>query len=145
MSVSLRLGDNRGSAIRKAWIQYSLVAAGVGIVILTVSIALSPSLYAMVVEHVLLPQYETTFGFRGGRISVPEESFTRYAVVEVTPGGILDSAGLRTGDIPIDYHDGVGAFYAALCDAAQGKPAEFVVVSRDEPSWERRRSIRVSR
>lgn len=145
MNVAATPSVSRGSAIQKAWIQWSLVAAGVGIVVLSVSIVLSPSLYAMVVEQALFPRYETTFGFRGGRGAVngPKESNARYAIVEVTPGGILDGAGLRPGDIPVDYHNGVVAFYVALCEATRGNPAEFEVVSRDDPSWESRRSIRL--
>jgi hypothetical protein len=73
-----------------------------------------------------------------------DESDTRYAIVEVTPGGVLAAAGVRSGDIPIDYHGGMEAFHAALCEASQGKSGRFVVVSRED-GYGKRRAILVSR
>jgi hypothetical protein len=140
-----RIADGH-TAIRDAWVRYGLIAGGVGTIFLSIAIALSPSLYAAVVENVLLPEYEARFGFRGGRISLSgsEGSSVRYCILEVTPGGALDRFGLRSGDIPIDHHDGVVAFYTALREVGNGRHAELTVVSKDEPSWENRRSITLS-
>ena len=147
MNASAGPSLNHRQAMREAWIQYGFVVASLVAMGVCVGIVISPSLYAYVVEYALLPGYESGFGFRGERISLKniDESYTRYAIVEITPGGVLDNAGVGVGDIPIDNHGGMVAFYAALSEASQGSPAEFEVVSREDPSWERRRTIRLSR
>jgi hypothetical protein len=81
-----------------------IAAGGLGTVILSVGIVLSPSIYAFVVEQVLLPRLEKPFGFRGGRIvsTDTDPGVARYGILEVTPGGRLDRAGVRPGDVPVD-------------------------------------------
>ena len=120
--------------------------AGIRTIVLSIGIGLAPSFYVMVVEHILLPRFEADFGFRGGRVSVdhPEAPYPRYAIIGVTPGGRLEQAGVRSGDVPVDYHQGLVVFYVALRDVSEGKSGEFMVVSKDEPPWDKRRTIKLS-
>jgi hypothetical protein len=147
MSPAPKPSPNGEQTIHKAWIQYSVVVALLGAVVLSVAIVVSPLLNAWLVEYVLLPSYETEFGFRGGRNSASDtsDSYAGYAIIEVTPGGILDTAGARNGDIPVDHHSGLIVFYTALYHARNGESGTFVVVSSDKRTWDKRRTIRVSR
>jgi hypothetical protein len=131
-------------AIRAAWTRYVVLLAGVGLVLLVVTIAIWPWPYAFVVERFILPEYESTFGFRGGRLSVGtgDEAFTIYALMVVVPDGKLARAGARAGDIPIEYHGGLWAFYGALEEARAGREGHFDVLAQsDWPDWDKRRKL----
>ncbi len=141
------LKDRRSEAIRAAWGRYVVLLAGVALVLLVVTIAVWPWLDAFVVEHLLLPQYETSFGFRGGRlpVSMEDTSYTIYALVAVVPNGRLARAGARSGDIPVERHGGGGAFYRALQEASAGRDGQFDVLGHsDWPDWGRRRKVVVA-
>jgi hypothetical protein len=138
--------DPRSKAIRAAWGRYLVVLAGVGLVVLVVIIAIWPWPYAFVVERFILPEYEVSFGFRGGRlpVSMGDSSYTLYALLEVSPDGKLAHAGARSGDIPIGYHGGLWAFYGALEEARAGREGHFDVVSHsDWPDRDKRRKLTI--
>jgi hypothetical protein len=99
-----------------------------------------------VVERFILPEYEVSFGFRGGRlpVGIGDSSDTLYALLEVSPDGRLAHAGARPGDIPIEYHGGLWAFYGALEEARAGREGHFDVVSHsDWPDWHKRRKLKI--
>lgn len=126
--------------IRAGWGQYVVVLAVLATIFVVATIVLWPLPYAFAVEHFVLPEYHAAFGFRGG--SVPVAGATSYAIVEVTPGGALHRAGVRSGDMPVEYHGGLWAFYGALQAAAAGQPAEFMVIAKgDWGQWDKRRRI----
>lgn len=136
--------DPQSEAIRAAWVRYVVLLAGVGMVFIIVTFVLWPWPYALAVEHLMLPEYETAFGFRGGRLSVSvgESSATIYALVSVVPGGRLARAGARSGDIPVEYHGGLWAFYGALQEASAGREGHFDVLAHsDWPDRDKRRKI----
>jgi hypothetical protein len=138
--------DPRSKAIRAAWGRYLVVLAGVGLVVLVITIAIWPWPYAFVVEHFILPEYEASFGFRGGRlpVSMGGSSHTIYALLEVLPDGKLAHAGARSGDIPVEYHGGLWAFYGALEEARAGREGHFDVVSQsDWHDWNKRRKLTI--
>jgi len=145
MTAATRVGDNHLSvAIRAAWTRYLVLLAGVGLVLLVVTIAIWPWPYAFVVERFILPEYESAFGFRGGRLPIGtgKESFTIYALVAVTPDGRLGRAGARAGDIPVEYHGGLWAFYGALEQARDGHEGHFDVLAHsDWGDWDKRRRV----
>ncbi len=147
MTATTRLAtDPRSKAIRAAWGRYVVLLAGVGLVVLVVTIVIWPWPYAFVVERFILPEYEITFGFRGGRlpISMRDTSYTIYALVEVSPDGKLAHAGARPGDIPVEYHGGLWAFYGALSEAQDGREGHFDVVAHsDWHDWDKRHKITV--
>ena len=82
------------------------------LVFLVVTIAIWPLPYAFVVERFILPEYESTFGFRGGRLPVTtrDASHTIYALVAVVPDGMLGRAGATSGDIPLSIMVVFGRF-----------------------------------
>jgi hypothetical protein len=136
--------DPRSKAIRAAWARYVVLLAGVGLVVLVVTIVIWPWSYALMVERFVLPQYETTFGFRGGRlpVSMGGTNYTIYALVAVSPDGKLARAGARPGDIPVEYHAGLLAFYGALEEATAGREGRFDVLAHsDWPDWGMRRKL----
>lgn len=62
-----------------------------------------------------------------------------------TSGGRLEAAGVRPGDIPIETHGGLWAFYGALLKSQSGDTGEFHVIRASE--WHkrsRRRTIRLA-
>ena len=139
--------DPRSEAIQAAWSRYVVLLAGLGLIFVVVTIVFWPWPYALVVEHFILPEYETTFGFRGGRlrVSVGHTSDSIYALVAVVPDGKLARAGARSGDIPVAHHGGLWAFYGALQEASAGREGDFDVVAHsDWPDWGRHRKIAVA-
>ena len=136
--------DPRSAAIRAAWGRYIVLLAGVGLVVLVITIAIWPWPYAFVVERFIMPEYETRFGFRGGRLPVRtgETTHTIYALVAVSPDGKLARAGAKPGDIPVEYHGGLWAFYGALEGATAGREGHFDVIAHsDWPDWSNRRKL----
>jgi hypothetical protein len=132
------------AAIKSACVRYVVVLAGVSLVFLILTIVLWPWPYTFAVEHFVLPEYEVAFGFRGGRVPVKidDANYTIYALMTVDPAGRLGRSGAISGDIPVEYHGGLWASYAALQDASAGKAAEFSVINQaDWPDWGKRRRI----
>jgi hypothetical protein len=136
--------DPRSEAIRAAWTRFLILVTGLASLVLVVAIVLWPWPYDYFVEHFVLPQYEAEFGFRGGRVAVKDSDgdFTVYGFVAVTPDGPLGRAGAKAGDIPVEYHGGMRAFYGALQRARLGEEDRFDVLAREEwPERSKRREI----
>jgi len=129
--------------IRAAWRRYVAVFAGLGLLVVTILLTVWPWPHTWVIENVLLPQYEASFGFRGGMIPVADDSeITGYAIVHVVPGGRLARAGVRDGDIPYGGHHGGGStqFWGAMKDASAGEGGDFQVMAGPH-QWEQVRRI----
>lgn len=115
------------------------VLAALGAVLLVVFWS---GLETSAVEHLVLPRYETAYGFRGGRVPVQRgsERHTVYGFVAVTPGGRLDRAGVLRGDVP-----SLPELRAALSNAENGQTGSFTVVrAEDWPSTTHGRPIAVA-
>ena len=128
---------------RSSWTRFGLVLTGLVLVVVIILFTIWPWPYAFVVRRFLLPGYESEFGFHGGAIRPPGADSSAYGIASVVPGGRLDRAGVKAGDIPVEYHDGMMSFYYALKAAAAGEESTFTVVSdwRDYPDRELRRRI----
>jgi membrane-associated protease RseP (regulator of RpoE activity) len=136
--------DPQSQEIQAAWKRYVVLLAGAGLVFLIATVVVWPWPYALAVEQFMLPQYEAAFGFRGGRLplSTGDSRQTIYGFVAVVPGGRLALAGAKSGDIPVEYHGGIWAFYGALLKASSGSEAAFDVLAHSEwPDWDKRRKI----
>jgi hypothetical protein len=134
-------------AFRSAWARFGVVLSGLVLVVVIILLTVWPWPYAFVARRLLLPTYESEFGFHGGAIRPPGAESSAYGIASVVPGGRLDRAGAKAGDIPVDYHlDGALSFYYALKAASQGEEGSFTVVRdwRDYPDRERRREIRLA-
>ena len=127
-------------AIRAAWTRYAVVSTGLALLVITILFIVWPWPYAIVVRRILLPSYEQEFGFHGGMIRPPDSEYSVYGIASVVPGGWLDRAGVKAGDIPVEYHGGMWSLYYALEEAAEGREAEFAVVS-DIRDWQRDRQL----
>jgi membrane-associated protease RseP (regulator of RpoE activity) len=135
MDVAATTTPSERQQIRSAWARAVIVFAGLSIAVVAVLVAIWPMPYDWATENVVLPRYEATFGFRGGRVRTSSDSdSTIYAIVEVVPGGPLALAGVKPGDIPVEYHGGVMAFLGALQQASGGHEGHFEVTSNLE-SW----------
>jgi hypothetical protein len=131
-------------AIRAAWLRYLVVLVGVGLVVVSALWVMWPRPYYFAVERFMLPQYETRLGFQGGRVPVTwgEGTFTVYGFVAVHAGGVMARAGVRPGDIPVEYHSGLADFYSAVQDFDSGDPGQFEVLAKsDWQDWSKRRRI----
>lgn len=115
---------------RSAWARFLLVLSGVVLVAVIILLTIWPWPYAFVARRLLLPTYESEFGFHGGAIRPPGSEYSAYGIASVVPGGRLDRAGAKAGDIPVDYHlDGALSFYYALKAASAGEESSFTVVT----------------
>jgi len=136
--------DTQLEAIRSAWLRYVVLLVGVGLALVTSVWVVWPWPYYFAVERFMLPKYEDRLGFRGGRVTVTwgQEPFTVYGFVSVQSGGVMARAGVKAGDIPVEYHGGVGAFYYALQQFDSGDRGEFDVLAQsDWQDWSKRRRI----
>jgi hypothetical protein len=130
--------------IRAAWFRYLVLLVGVGLAVVSAVWVMWPRPYYFALERFILPQYEGRLGFQGGRVPVTwgQGSFTVYGFVAVQTGGVLAGAGVKPGDIPVEYHGGVGAFYSALQDFDSGESGQFDVLAQsDWQDWSKRRRI----
>ena len=87
-----------------------------------------PAIAQEYVEDVVLPGYETNFGFKGGRLTIqtsPGGTERLYGIVSVVPQGRLDRAGVKAGDVPLGYHGGANELCLALYKARRGEVASM--------------------
>ncbi len=137
MNAAVTLRASGGEAIRSSWIRYGAVVAGLVLVLATTVFVAWPWLYEEAVLRVFLPQYESEFGFHGGWIRPVDFEYSVYGIASVVPGGRLERAGVKAGDLPV-Y--GPVALYDALEDVHAGRPGRFRVVA-DVRDWRRDRDL----
>jgi hypothetical protein len=124
---------------RAAWSRYAIVSSALALFVVILLIPLSPGLYEEAVQRFLLPDYESEFGFHGGWVRPAESEYSVFGIASVAPGGRLDRAGVKSGDIPV-Y--GPTALYEALKDSTQGRRGRFMVVSRVDDWFKDRQKAR---
>lgn len=145
MAVTATLSLPEREPIRRVWIRYAAVLAGVVTTLLILLFLAWPEPYLEYVESTFLPRYEKRFGFRGGRLPTSKDS-SIYAIIEVVSEGRLAAAGVRSGDIPyFEGSTGIAPFYEALKLASAGKEGNFLVISdRDDYEGKGARRILLS-
>lgn len=111
--------------------QFAVLLAGLVTVVLVVGIICSYDLYDAY-ARVAVRQFEQQYGFRTGRVLVPDESGNgrdTWGIAVVVSGGLFDRLGVRPGDRPFGYHCcGWASLHHALSTASHGEPTEFEVV-----------------
>ena len=106
---------------------------------------------AMFLHEFIGPGLERDFGFKAGteRVADGKESYEVFVIQWVKPGGILDKAGFRSGDIPVGYKHGFeSGFYQDLLWAKDGSVLQIHVLNfgdvRNEQSKSRTVSLSLS-
>jgi S1-C subfamily serine protease len=115
-----------GAVLRKAWIRYAALIAGLAAIASVSLVVAWPWAYGHVVVKMLLPGLEAEFGFHGGWIRPVKLEYSVYGVASVVPGGRLEQAGVRAGDVPV-Y--GAVSLYEALEDVREGRVGRLNVVA----------------
>src|SRR5829696_10582302 len=129
---------NQTAAVRPAPLlrlgaaQFAVLLAGLVTIALTFGITCSYEFYDAY-ARVAARRFEQQYGFRTGRVLVPEDSGNvreTWGIAVVVPGGLFERVGVRPGDRPFGYHCcGWVYLYDALSIASHGEPAEFEVVN----------------
>ena len=133
MSLEDRLSRRtRPTLFHLGWQHLLLIMAGLATVLLVLGLA-SPYGWAdLFANEVGIKRFETSFGFRWGRVRVDNPSCpaTEWCVVSVVPGGAFSRLGLREGDVPFWHtHGGAWAMYEALSTSLRGGSGYFEVIS----------------
>ena len=130
---------------RREYLYLSLTLTLVALLVLWA--ALHPTVYHQWCVRYYIPSRQEEFGFKAERISVAGTEYLPLALVQITPGGLLDRAGFRPGDIPVDHHGGETAFCGALQHATEGGQPSVSVINAGEWSagHHARRTLRLSR
>lgn len=145
MNVVSQVQATPREPIRAAWLRYAAIASLLGLLVITVLFVIWPWLHGMVIQRLVLPGYEKEFGFHGGMIRPSDTDYSVYGIASVVPGGRLERAGVRAGDIPAAYGGGMWDFYYALTEASEGREGTFSVVTTLQEYRDRKmRQITVS-
>ena len=125
---------SRVGLITLGWPQFVALAVSLFALSVTLAIVLvfdvTESLYRFDVQ-----QYEQRLGFEVGMVKglPPDPSYARCGFVRVTPGGVMDRAGMRSGDILFRYHGDVFSQLSwAIREAAEGRTACVFVINAEE-------------
>jgi hypothetical protein len=116
--------------IATAWRQWLTIALTLFVLVAAVVLAWQPYADEFLYEHVLAAGLENRYGFRGGRVSLhtAEGEISVYTLLDVTPGGPMDRAGFRVGDIPSGaFHSQSAAFLRTLSSGCDGPGAEILI------------------
>lgn len=112
--------------------QFAVLLAGLVTVALTFGITFSYDFYDAY-ARVAVRQFEQQYGFRTGRVLVPDDSGNlreTWGIAVVVSGGLFERLGVRPGDRPFGYHCcGWVYLHDALSMASHGEPTEFEVVN----------------
>lgn len=129
---------NQTAAVRPARLlclgaaQFAVLLAGLVTIALTFGITCSYDFYDAY-GRVAVRQFEQRYGFRSGRVLVPDDSGNvreTWGIAMVESGGLFERLGVRPGDRPFGYHCcGWVYLHDALSMASHGEPAEFEVVN----------------
>ena len=89
-----------------------------------------PYLDEFVYEQLLATRFERRFGFRGGRVRVqtPDGERSVYTILHVTPGGALERAGFRVGDVPSGGFHSQSVYFMRSLSLACEQPGHNVFI-----------------
>ncbi|SRR6266487_5549639 len=122
----------------------------VALIVLPLLMALTfqPQLYDAYLDHFVRPGLEREFGFTAGTVRLPAEAgeLNTFGIIAVTPGGVLEKAGVRPGDLPVGYRHGFSTgFYQDLLAARRGVPVEVALLSSADyaKGWKAWHKVRI--
>jgi hypothetical protein len=109
-------------AISAMPLQWLVVVLALFVFLAAFVLAVQPYADEFLYEHLLANRFERRFGFRGARVDVrtPQGQYGVYTLIEITPGGALDRAGFRVGDVPSGwFHSQSAGFMQSLAIACE--------------------------
>jgi hypothetical protein len=126
--------------------QWLAIVLALFVIIAAFTVAVQPFADEFLYEHLLASRFEQRFGFRGARVQVRsgEMEYSVYTLVEITPGGPLDRAGFRVGDVPSgSFHSQSAGFMRSLALACEYPDREVFIGPREvDGSPDNRRRVR---
>lgn len=99
-----------------------MLVCGLALIAVLGAIVIWPTLSREYLRRVAIPRHGESFGFTFGPIG--DTTQRQWGFTHVMPGGALERAGVRAGDVPFEYHGGEAALYTVLV-AGRGR---FLVV-----------------
>jgi len=89
-----------------------------------------PYLDEFLYEQLLATRFERRFGFRGGRVRVqtPDGERSVYTILHVGPGGALERAGFRVGDVPSGGFHSQSVYFMRSLSLACEQPGHNVFI-----------------
>lgn len=117
------------------WPQFVALVLGLCGILVVLAIILMRDISEALL-HLDLKRYEQEFGFEVGLVPAtafngPREGW--WGIVSVTPGGWMDRAGVRSGDVVFERHGySFGELHWAIEQAAAGETACFVVSGQED-------------
>lgn len=115
------------------WPQFVTLGSGLCTVAIVMSILSMRDIDEVVYRYMVVP-YEQAFGFEVGLVTSPPGApdLRRWGIARVTPGGIMDRAGLRSGDYIVGTHTSFPEFYSALDAVAEGRSTCVAVINIED-------------
>jgi len=141
------VGQHPESQIRTAWRQWLTIVIALFVLMAATFVVMQPYADEFLYEHLLASRLEERYGFRGGRVKLTtrDGESSVYTLLEVTPGGPLDQAGFRVGDVPSGgFHSQSATFLRELRVACDNPGREVLigpVGSDGSPGKQRRVSV----
>ena len=115
--------------------QLAIMVVGLVVVIAVAGIVAYPAVNVRYIQDYGLKPFEARYGFRTGAVAPilsASQVESTWGVVWVEPNGLFAQVGVRTGDVPFDYHGGVIAMFEALRRASSGEASAFQVYNSND-------------
>lgn len=115
--------------------QLAIMVVSLVVVSAVAGIVAYPAVYVRYIQDYGLKPFEARYGFRTGAVAPilsASQVESTWGVVWVEPDGLFAQLGVRTGDIPFDYHGGPIAMYGALRLASSGEASAFQVYNSND-------------
>lgn len=129
----LRHRELKTQTITLGWPQFVAMVFGLCAVLVVWAILAAYDIYDGFYRQMVVP-YEQAFGFEVGLVkghpSDPPSGV--WGIVRVTPGGIMDRAGLRAGDYVVGTHTSFPELYGAIHAATEGRSECFAVINVED-------------
>lgn len=131
--VTLQRRGAKPRLITLGWSQFVALLAGLCSVVVVAAILASHAIYE-IVYRAMAQQYERPLGFEIGLVKrgFGGPPVDAWGIVRVTPGGIMDRAGLRASDYVVGTHSSFPELYGAISAALEGGIECFAVVNADD-------------
>jgi hypothetical protein len=118
-----------------AWAQWIATVGGLSMALLAIPAVLYEDTYGEFLARVAIPTYQQDYGFEWGLLPVRWPSGHNsyvWGIVRVVPGGEFERQGVKEGDVPFGFHNGILEMHAALACNYSGHATSLDVINADE-------------